>query len=416
MSYQFEPIQTSNSILNCAIDGYGKTVVYIDKLNETQMIYVLENIDSSLYSSVSIPWPEGVRRYEYILKDINLLTYKNSYYLCASFYQESSVTDLGDVFIGESLLYLYSRADESWTLLSTGSSTKDGYYSSIISLDTTFIVTYTQYETKAVYDSSLERYLFYRNICGNGIYSHDIVSDKEKGGVMNMIPESDQYYWNGPLCILSDSGNDIFGVCLLDSSKQSLIKYFSEVSSFSSTKDNVPPSFILDIMQYDIPSRQWTSTGFSDIPVEKCVNGFYSTVNRNYVLSINSIVYIYDLSSCTWSNCVLTPFNDGSIINSNMNTNLKSINCYTDADNVDHIFILSYDNFYNNFLYISHDNGNTWNTQSIANQYDAWSGISCSAYGTLILGEYYNNPQAGNVDMTTPSKAQLFIGNFVKGE
>jgi hypothetical protein len=381
----------------------------VNNPNTTQDIFVGVGIDSP-FTSVIYPilWPVGLKQYDYQLKSISILTYQSRYYLCASFYQESKVDDSGNVFIGEAVLYLYSQETGTWMALNTGGS-KDGYYSSLISQNTSFIMTYTQYKTIAIYDASLNHYLFFHPFQSNAIYSYDVSLDVDKTGDLTMIPQSDQYYWNGPMCVLSDSGNDIYGVSILDMSQNSMLQKMIDPSfngDFSS-------GTLLDIIQYDISWNQWNSTGFVNTSITDWVTGIYSTVNQLYVLCSTNTVAIYDLSSCQWKTSVLSPNNDSSIYtDGSFVTQLISVNCYTDNDNQDHVFVLTNDTSLNGFLYMSADGGNTWNTQDVSEGYNAWSTLSCSFYGTLLLGEYYNNPQAGNTDVPTPSTANLYMGTF----
>jgi peptide methionine sulfoxide reductase MsrB len=409
MSYTFETLQSTNSILFCSIDASGQNIVYVDNPNTTQDIYVIKGVDNSSTSVVSlIPWPEGITHYDFQLKGINILIYQNTYYLCASFYQESKVDDYGNIFIGQAVIYLYSEATGTWMSLNTGGN-KDGYYSSIISQNSMFIMTYTQYQTNAVYDASLNRYLFYHPFKSNAIFSYDISLDVDKTGNLTMIPQSDQYYWNGPMCILADSGNDIYGVSILDMSQNTLLKAITE----ESFNGDVSGSTLLDIMQYDLSLNQWTSTGFVNASISDSVSGIYSTINQVYVLCSTNTVAIYDSSSCLWTTSILSPNNDSSIYaDGSFITQLISVNCYTDISNQEHVFVLTNDTSNNGFLYISSDGGNTWSPQIVSSNYDAWSNLSCSFYGTLVLGEYYYNPQAGNIDIPTPSTANLYLGNF----
>jgi peptide methionine sulfoxide reductase MsrB len=408
MSYTFEPLQSATSISFCSIDASGQNVVYVDNPDTTQSIYVIKGVNNSSTSVILlIPWPEDITQYDFQLKGINILIYQNSYYLCASFYQESKVDDYGNIFIGQAVLYLYSEITGTWTSLNTGGN-KDGYYSSIIGQNSMFIMTYTQYQTNAVYDASLNRYLFYHPFKSNAIFSYDVSLDVDKTGNLIMIPQSDQYYWNGPLCILADSGNDIYGVSILDMSKNTLLKAITDVS-FNGDVSGI----LLDIMQYDLTLNQWTSLGFDNTSINNSVSGIYSTINQVYVLCSNNTVAIYDLSSSQWTTSILSPNNDSSIYtDSSFVSQLISVNCYTDISNQDHVFVLTNDTSLNGFIYISSDNGNNWSPQTISNGYDSWSNLSCSAYGTLVLGEYYNNPQAGNTDITTPSIANLYLGTF----
>jgi len=407
-STTFQIIQNANSITFCSIDTCGQNLLYVDNPNTTQNIYVIVGVDNSSTSVISyIPWPSALPQYDYELKGVGILTYQNSFYLCASFYQPSKVDDYGNIFIGQAALYLYSQASNTWIPLTAGGST-DGYFSSIISQGTTFITTYTQYKTEAVFDASLNRYVFYHPFQSNSIYSYDVVLDAGKMGGLTMIPQSDQYYWNGPLCILSDSGNDIYGVSLLDVSKNSLLKKVIDLSYNTDIS-----GIVLDIMQYDISSNQWSSTGFDNTSITNSVSGIYSTLNQLYVLCSFNTVAMYDLSSCVWTTSTISPNNDSSIYtDGSFATQLISVNCYTDNSNQDHVFVLTNDTSNNGFLYVSPDGGNTWNPQTVSTGYDAWSNLSCSAYGTVVLGEYYNNPQAGNTEVPTYPIASLYLGNF----
>jgi peptide methionine sulfoxide reductase MsrB len=409
MSYTFKIIQSGNSIVSCSIDVCGQNVLYVDNPDTIQNIYVIIGVDNSSTSVITpIPWPGAVSQYDYDLKSVNILTYQNSFYLCASFYQESKVDDYGNIFIGQAALYLYSQANNTWIPLTVGGST-DGYFSSIVSQNTTFLVTYTQYKTEAVFDASLNHYVFYHPFQSNAIYSYDVVLATGAMGSLTMIPQSDQYYWNGPMCILSDSGNDIYGVSLLDISKNSLLKRITNLSYNTDIS-----GIVLDIMQYDLLSQQWSSTGFDDTYITNSVTGIYSTINNLYVLCDTNTVAIYDILSCQWNTSILSPNNDSSIYDDgSFVTKLISVNCYTDSSNQDHVFVLTNDTSNNGFLYNSSDGGNTWSPQTVSNNYDAWSNLSCSYYGTLVLGEYYNNPQAGNAIIPTISTANLYLGNFL---
>jgi hypothetical protein len=405
MSSNFEIIQVGNSISSCNIDVYGQKVLYVDNSNNINVILGVDNSSTSVVSS--IPWPGGIPLKDYILIDVNILTYQNSYYLCASFYQESKVDEYGNIFIGQAALYLYSQENDLWVPLTVGGST-DGYFSSIISQNTTFITTYTQYNTVVVFDVSLNKYVFYHDFQSNAIYSYDVVLDVDKFGALTFIPQSDQYYWNGPMCILSDSAKDIYGVSLLDMSGNSLLKQVQEL-----TYNTDISGMVLDIMKYDISLSQWSSTGFANASISNSVSGIYSTLNQLYALCSTNKVAIYDLSSCVWTTSILSPNNDSSIYtDGSFNTRLISVNCFTDISNQDYVFVLTNDTSNNGFLYVSPDGGNSWSTQTVSSNYDAWSSLSCSAYGTVVLGEYYNNPQAGNADIPTNPTANLYLGSF----
>ena len=416
-SYSFQSIQTANSIPYCSIDAYGQNAVYVNIPNTTQDIYVLTGLHNyPTYNVLPITWPQDISQNEYQLRSMNILTYQDSFYLCASFFQPPYILDdSGNVFTGQSLLYLYSQTTSDWQPLYLSiADTSGGYYSSITSQNNTFLATYTQFIIKGVFDPTINMYVCKRQFRSNAIYYYNVFPDMSNTNIMYMVPQSNGYYWNAPTCyfwngpmnVLSDTGRYVYGVSLWDASKNNLLKI---VTDGSHNATNYTGTLIMDIMQYDLVLNQWTSTGFDIASVANSVTGIYSTVNNLYVMCNVNAIAIYDSNSMQWTTSIMSPTNDSSIYaDGSFMTFSISVNCYTDASNIDHVFVLTNDSSNNGFIYVSSDNGTNWVTQNVNPYFDAWSCISCSMNGTLLLAEFSNNSQSG--DPPVPSDAMLYLG------
>lgn len=417
MSYDFQKIPAVNSVPYCSIDIYGQNAVYVDVSNNTQDIYVLTGLQNyPTYTLLPIPWPQDISQNDYQLRSMNILTYQDSFYLCAAFFQPPYILDdSGNIITGQSLLYLYSQTTSEWQPLYLSiKDTHGGYYSSITTQINTFMVTYTQFKITSVFDPNINTYICKRQFQGNAIYYYNVMTDISNTNVLYMVPQSNQYYWNAPTCyfwngpmnVLSDNGRYVYGVSLWDASKNNLLKV---VSNKSNNATNYTGTLIMDIMQYDLMLFQWSSTSFSSASISNSITGIYSTINKLYVMCNVNAIAIYDSETFQWTTSIMSPNNDNTIYDDgSFMTYSISVNCYTDANNIDHVFVLTNDSSNNGFMYVSSDNGTNWIAQNVENYFSAWSCISCSSNGTLLLGEFSNNSQDGD-----SSNANLYLGTLI---
>jgi hypothetical protein len=189
-----------------------------------------------------------------------------------------------------------------------------------------------------------------------------------------MVPGSDGYEWN-----IYDNPSICFNSTLLVG-----------VSS-----DNVT------IFLFQLAEQTWTSiispNNYGNI------NGIVCTDNNLYVMYPTNNIGIYSFAVKTWA---VVP------INNNGNTSFfKSICCQYIGNSADIVLVSTYDTVHNSYLYISTDNGANWNPTVVSTGYDSWSSSAISADAkTVLLGEYYYNPQANNSTFNIPKNANLYLG------